>query len=203
MKINGSTILVGDKVVLVPYREEHVPKYHDWMQSPELLEQTASERLTLSQEYDMQRSWYEDEHKCTFLILDKRKWMDTEQNEIDSMVGDVNLFFNDNDEPNTAEIEIMIAEHSCRRKGFGKEAVYIMMHYGITNLKIDKFRAKIGCKNKASLNLFNNMGFRTVSTSEVFQESTLELHVTDSFRQKLTSVTDCVTQYQYPYNVSS
>ena len=32
------------------------------MQSPELLEQTASETLTLSQEYEMQRSWYEDEH---------------------------------------------------------------------------------------------------------------------------------------------
>jgi hypothetical protein len=37
-------------------------RYHDWMQSPELLEQTASERLTISQEYDMQRSWYEDEN---------------------------------------------------------------------------------------------------------------------------------------------
>ena len=32
------------------------------MQSPELLEQTASERLTLEQEYDMQNSWFQDEN---------------------------------------------------------------------------------------------------------------------------------------------
>lgn len=40
------------------------------MQSAELLEQTASERLTLEQEYDMQRSWFQDENSkdllCSF-----------------------------------------------------------------------------------------------------------------------------------------
>ncbi|KAK3742966.1 hypothetical protein QZH41_000206 [Actinostola sp. cb2023] len=42
-------------------------RYHDWMQSPELLEQTASERLTLNQEYDMQQSWCEDENSTPSL----------------------------------------------------------------------------------------------------------------------------------------
>lgn len=32
------------------------------MQSPELLEQTASERLTLEQEYEMQNNWFQDEN---------------------------------------------------------------------------------------------------------------------------------------------
>lgn len=45
-------------------------RYHEWMQSAELLEQTASERLTLEQEYDMQRSWFQDENSkdllCSF-----------------------------------------------------------------------------------------------------------------------------------------
>lgn len=45
------------------------------MQSPELLEQTASERLTLDQEYEMQQSWFHDENsnfyylKKNFLII--------------------------------------------------------------------------------------------------------------------------------------
>ena len=40
-------------------------RYHHWMQSPELLEQTASERLTLDQEYEMQQSWFQDENSKT------------------------------------------------------------------------------------------------------------------------------------------
>ena len=32
------------------------------MQSTELLEQTASKRLSLEQEYDMQQSWFQDEN---------------------------------------------------------------------------------------------------------------------------------------------
>lgn len=40
------------------------------MQSPELLEQTASERLTLDQEYDMQQSWFQDENSKLFWCAD-------------------------------------------------------------------------------------------------------------------------------------
>lgn len=39
------------------------------MQSDQLLEQTASERLTLEQEYEMQQSWRTDPDKCTFVLL--------------------------------------------------------------------------------------------------------------------------------------
>ena len=39
-----------------------INRYHEWMQSTELLEQTASERLSLEQEYDMQQSWFQDEN---------------------------------------------------------------------------------------------------------------------------------------------
>lgn len=35
-------------------------RYHGWMKSVELQQLTASEPLTLEQEYDMQRSWRED-----------------------------------------------------------------------------------------------------------------------------------------------
>lgn len=50
----------------------NVFRYHDWMQSPELLEQTASERLTLDQEYEMQQSWFHDENS-NFYYLKKKK----------------------------------------------------------------------------------------------------------------------------------
>lgn len=65
----------GEKVILVPYKTEHVAvcglnhhtttpvsnrsyfnyqKYHAWMENETLRELTASERLTLDEEYEMQ-----------------------------------------------------------------------------------------------------------------------------------------------------
>lgn len=39
----------------------HAPQYNAWMQDPFLQEATASEPLTLQEEYEMQASWWADE----------------------------------------------------------------------------------------------------------------------------------------------
>ena len=43
-----------------PYRRRHVARYHAWMQDPWLREMTASEPLSLDEEYAMQASWRDD-----------------------------------------------------------------------------------------------------------------------------------------------
>ena len=67
MRLNQTTVLVGERVVLVPYRyahtltsAEHVARYHEWMQDESLQELTASEPLSLEQEYEMQANWLND-----------------------------------------------------------------------------------------------------------------------------------------------
>ena len=69
MLINWETTIQGSKVVLVPYRQEHVAKYHEWMKSEELQELTGSEPLSLEEEYVMQETWHRDPDKCTFIVL--------------------------------------------------------------------------------------------------------------------------------------
>lgn len=64
MRINRDTVILGQRVALVPYRPEHVERYHEWMKDSYLQETTESEPLTLEEEYAMQRSWAEDEDKC-------------------------------------------------------------------------------------------------------------------------------------------
>ncbi|XP_028332856.1 alpha/beta-tubulin-N-acetyltransferase 9 isoform X2 [Gouania willdenowi] len=184
MRINENTLLEGHKVALVPYNENHVTRYHEWMKSPELQQLTASEPLTLEQEYDMQRSWRDDHDKCTFIILDKQRWADPRVQEEQCMVGDVNIFLTDPLEPSLAELEIMIAEPDYQGKGFGKEATRMMMCYGITKLHIRKFQAKIGLDNE-------------VSVCKVFKEVTLEMMVDESIQAELLDDSGYVMDMDY------
>ncbi|XP_041888413.1 N-acetyltransferase 9 isoform X3 [Corvus kubaryi] len=150
MKINQDTVLRGKKVTLVPYTAAHVLRYHEWMQSEELQRLTASEPLSLEQEYEMQRSWQ-----------------------------------NDADKP------------SYRGRGFGKEATLLMMAYGVRNLGITKFEAKIGQENEASICMFKKLHFKEVAVNSVFQEVTLRLDVSDQERRWLLEQTNHMEEKSY------
>ncbi|KAF9093743.1 N-acetyltransferase 9 [Mortierella sp. AD031] len=184
MFANENIALVGQRCVLVPYLKRHVDHYNKWMQSPELLEMTASEPLTIEEEYEMQESWRVDENKCTFIILAREgpEQDITPENALaQPMVGDVNLFFNDHDDPHSAEIEIMIAEPSYRRKGMGLEALRMMVTYAYQSLGTKRITAKISTENKGSIQLFlTQLGFVQIGYSQIFEEVTLERTLTVS-----------------------
>ena len=178
MRCNRDLVLETSAVTLVPYRPEHVPTYHGWMGDPWLQEMTASEPLSLAEEYAMCTSWQEDADKLTFIILDSAAGTGVE-----AMVGDVNLFFHawlreeDDADYAVAEVEVMIGEPSARRKGLATEAVRLMLDYAATELTTRKFVAKIKMANAPSLALFSSkLGFVEVERDEGFQE--IELHMT-------------------------
>ncbi|PWN38991.1 hypothetical protein IE81DRAFT_335759 [Ceraceosorus guamensis] len=186
MRLNESTIIVGDGVLLVPYRKEHVHKYHEWMQDEEMREQTASEALSLEEEYAMQRSWHLDDDKLTFIVLRRRAGASIssarEALHEAEMVGDVNLFLSlDDDE----EVEIMIAEPRARRQGLAFESLCLLLRYATTTasastsasnsssllpLAPSAFRAKIGLSNAKSRALFAKLGFEEHKVVKVFEE---------------------------------
>ncbi|KAG7222281.1 hypothetical protein INR49_027285 [Caranx melampygus] len=201
-EINENTLLEGHTVVLVPYNAEHVPRYHEWMKSPELQQLTASEPLTLEQEYDMQRSWREDNDKCTFIILDKQQWVEPGVEEEQCMVGDVNIFLTDPTDLSIAELEIMIAEPSYRGRGIGKEVTRMMMCYGVTKLGVKKFQAKIGLDNEVSISMFKKLGFQEVTVCQVFKEVTLEMTVDESVQMKLQDETRFMKEKDYTQTCS-
>lgn len=202
MKANYHTCIKGEKVILVPYRSDHVDTYHQWMQDEYLLDATGSEPLSMEEEIKMQQEWRDDELKCTFIVLSLDKCtsidfsiVDTNedfiQDTIESMCGDVNLFLSDEEDESDsededftrgqdedarkqAELDIMIAAEDCRGKGLGKEAVCLMMLYGAQNLDIRRFVVKIKEDNIASRALFSKLGFVQCNYAECFKEVELE-----------------------------
>ena len=81
--------------------------------------------------------------ECTFILIDletreagvaRLETVAREEDLVSGMCGDVNLFLNDHDDRRAAEIEIMVAETQSRRKGLGRQALILMMHYGLQHL---------------------------------------------------------------------
>jgi RimJ/RimL family protein N-acetyltransferase len=171
MRDNYNTSVVGEKVTLVPYKRKFVEKYHNWMQDAFLQEMTASEPLSLEGEYEMQQSWRDDSTKCTFILLVNSSDgpTDGEDSDLRRMIGDVNMFLNDRDDKTVAELEIMIAEGAYRRMGIGREAVELMMHYGLTVLGLTKFYVKINEVNTSSLDMFKRYDSKRIINSYVWR----------------------------------
>ncbi|CAD6441902.1 aa54acff-3cc5-479a-935c-c5b95d72b37a [Sclerotinia trifoliorum] len=140
MLINEHTAVYTNKVLLVPYEESHVITYHGWMKDEEIQQATASEPLSLDEEYAMQKSWRTDHDKLTFIICLPTDDTDTASEVIRKdvsdaprkMIGDINLFLTEADEDEEGcigEIEIMIAESSARGNGLGRSAVLTFLEY--------------------------------------------------------------------------
>ncbi|TDL22373.1 acyl-CoA N-acyltransferase [Rickenella mellea] len=192
MKVNEHIAIRYDAIVLVPYRPEHVETYHQWMSDPELRELTASEPLTLEEEYGMQRKWQLDEDKLTFIILCRENTSsgsETSHSTVEDvknypMIGDVNLFFKGSrlDDDFEVEVEIMIAESDYRRRGIASQALQMIMSFATTfssppllPVRLNHFVVRIGSKNVASINMFEKLGFAVTKHVAVFDEVEMRL----------------------------
>ena len=105
-------------------------------------------------------------------------------NEDVCMVGDINLFCAGSTWSECAEISIMIAEPSYRRRGFGTEAAKLMMSYAVTNLQVQCFVAKISVKNEASIKMFvDRLHYSHDGDCNVFNEVTLKYDITLNWKK--------------------
>ena len=185
MRVNESTVLLGPRVRLVPYRRAHVLRYNQWMQDPELLELTCSEPLTLEQEFQNQRSWHADPLKLTFILCarDDDDGGAIPDDLTSGMCGDVNAFLSeiDDDDDETgvsAELEIMIAEPAQRRRGLARTALQMFIAYLLERVpRVGRLVVKVTDANVPSLRLFESLGFTVHKPMPIFQQTELRLSV--------------------------
>lgn len=145
------------------------------------------------------QSWRSDPRKLTFIILDATCGSNF-------MAGDVNLYLLDAETegvnpPNAivAELEVMIAELTSRRKGLAKVALQLMMAYARAELGVEVFLVKVLEENEASLRLFEDVfGFREYRRIKAFGEVHLKLELNNIVETKLNAVCDewCVKSYR-------
>lgn len=79
----------------------------------------------------------------------------------------------------------MIADQGSLGKRYGWESMLLMLKYGLEEIKVNKFVAKIGQDNLKSINMFQKMKFDEVGRSEVFKEITFERQISEDWIQWL------------------
>lgn len=197
MRENQDIELLTPRLRLTPYRPHHVPRYHEWMADEWLQEMTASERLSLEDEYKAQEEWITDPQKLTFIVHDRAESEARPEDPTSGMCGDINLFLMNDDASEdyspppaageaaapsaprkAAEVMVMIADPAYRRRGYAAEAVRAILAFASgPSLGLTRFVAKITESNAASLALFQGprLGFRVARRMPHFEEIHLAL----------------------------
>ncbi len=65
-----------------------------------------------------------------------------------------------------AGVGILIAEKEYRGKGYGREALQLMINYGATHLRLHQLYANISEDNETSIKLFENQGFKRIGVKK-------------------------------------
>ncbi|KAJ1729580.1 N-acetyltransferase 9 [Coemansia biformis] len=181
------------------------------MKSPFLQEMTGSEPLTIDEEYAMQQSWRADSDKpppsssspleCTFIVLAKDR--QARPNDYDiydngQMIGDVNFYLNNTENPLEAELEVMLAEDGASGKGIATEVLALMMHYAANDVGVTDFVARIKEVNDASIHIFTKkLGFVETERSQAFKEVTLRRKADNELRSQLDQLAGHAVRTEY------
>ncbi|CDW82055.1 n-acetyltransferase 9 [Stylonychia lemnae] len=183
----------GEKIILVPFLSEMTGIYHKWMLDPFIREMTCTDELDLDEVKSIQKSYLNDSKDLVFLILDltnedQQLQKDNYIPQLDqileqhkdqlidkikrpALAGDINLFLQRNNEDLTqGELNVMIAEQKCQRKGLAQEAIKMIMQYGVKYHGQRSFIAKISNTNTSSIELFKKLGFHLEKEIEAFEE---------------------------------
>ncbi len=83
----------------------------------------------------------------------------------DALLGLIDLFDFDPTH-NRAGVGIIIAEDENRGKGFGAEALELIIKYGKTHLRLHQLYANISENNLVSVKLFENQGFTKIGVKK-------------------------------------
>ncbi|KPM38804.1 putative methionine--tRNA ligase, mitochondrial [Neonectria ditissima] len=180
-RTNNEAAIATSKALLVPYEAHHVRQYHAWMQDPHIQEATASEPMTLDEEFENQQSWRTSSDKLTFIICapasDEAVVKAGVADADGRMRGDINFFLYPHDDDDddddgwcTGEVDVMIASTTDRGRGVGQAAVCALLVYLRAHVdevmgeyaagsKLKSLMVKIKEGNAGSRALFQKLGF--------------------------------------------
>ena len=146
--------IVGEQLYLSPVsiNDDDADKYIKWMNDKNVAVAFGQYNNIISQESDLK--WlYEppnDMQRYAMVLLDG-----------DVLIGSISIHNIDNLN-RTAFIGIFIGEEEYRNKGYGAEAVRLLIEYGINTLNINNIALTVHADNYAAIACYKKVGFKEV-----------------------------------------
>lgn len=142
--------LIGDKIFLSPMNMEDLNQYTEWLNDLFITMRlgNATENITIDKEKELLESLNKDGHN--YAIVDK---------EADTLLGNIGLF-NVNNIHRVAEIGLFIGNSQSRGKGYGTEAMRLLMEYGFKVLNLNNIMLTVKGFNENAIGAYKKIGFK-------------------------------------------
>ncbi len=143
----------GDRIFLSPMCIEDAEFFTKWMNDFKVTDGVngSNKLVTLESE----RNWIEENNKASNYIFSIVK---KENNEL---IGNCSFHEIDNIYGN-ATIGILIGEEENRNKGYGSEAIKLLISYGFDYLNLNNIMLSVYSFNERAINCYKKVGFKEI-----------------------------------------
>ena len=143
--------LVGERLYLSPRSVEDVEKYTEWMNDFETTDYTGRSHQTMTLEGE--RKYIEEsnqKNENTFAIIESKE---------DKLIGSIGLH-RINHIKRTATLGIFIGDKEYRGKGYGTEAIRLILDFGFNYLNLNNIKLDLMEFNERALACYKKCGFK-------------------------------------------
>ncbi len=145
--------IVGENIYLSPINLEDYETYVSWMNNFNCTDCIGSSykiiNLLSEKEY-IEQTLKEQKYQFAIVKLDN-----------DKLIGNCG-FYELNNISRSSQIGIFIGDEENRDKGYGKEAINLLLDYGFNYLNLNNIMLKVFSFNNRAINVYKNVGFKEI-----------------------------------------
>lgn len=142
--------LIGERIYLSPRSVEDAEKYTEWFNDFEITDYTRKSGKVMSLEYEKRFLQENCNPEATFAIIT----LDS-----DKVIGNVGLEYINNIS-RTATLGIFIGDRDYLSKGYGTEAINLILDYGFNYLNLNNIKLDLIEVNERALKCYKKCGFK-------------------------------------------
>lgn len=142
--------LLGDRIYLSPRNIEDVEKFTEWMNDFEVTDYIGRSGATISLEGERKYLLENSNPEATFSIITLEE---------DKLIGTVGLERIDRTN-RTAMLGIFIGDKEYLNKGYGTEAIRLLLDYGFNYMNLHSIKLHLMSYNERALRCYKKCGFK-------------------------------------------